>query len=170
MKTKKQETNYMKRVLKLSAFVVAGLIVLVVVLQLIPVWALKTNPSVIAEPKWDSPETRALAQRACFDCHSNETVWPWYSNVAPVSWLVILDTVRGRNALNFSDWGTSEAELSEIDNLIREGEMPPATYLLTHPNAGLTDAEKQQLIDGLSKTVRAGVGGGEGNEQQEGGG
>ena len=73
---------------------VGGFVVLVVVLfgliQLVPVQ--RTNPPVVAEPPWDSPETRALAVRACFDCHSNETVWPWYAYVAPVSWLVAHDT------------------------------------------------------------------------------
>ena len=66
------------------ALVVIGIVGLVVI-QFVPVE--RPNPPVLREPNWDSPETRALAQRACFDCHSNETTWPWYSQVAPVSWL-----------------------------------------------------------------------------------
>lgn len=62
-----------------------------------------SNPPVVAEPKWDAPQTRSLAARACFDCHSNETVWPWYSNFAPISWLVQRDVDEGRRALNFSE-------------------------------------------------------------------
>ncbi|MBM4424571.1 MAG: cytochrome C [Chloroflexi bacterium] len=164
-----------KSVFKLALIGVAIAVVLFLGIQLIPVWALKTNPPVIAEPQWDSPDTRALAQRACFDCHSNETVWPWYSNVAPVSWLVIMDTVRGRNKLNFSEWGMREAESGEAGEQIQNGEMPPSTYLITHPEAKLTDAEKQQLIDGLYKSMgAAGEGGnfesgGEGGEQEGGG-
>ena len=73
----------------------AGLLVLGVIvfaaIQLVPFGHDHTNPPVVAEPAWDSPETRAFAVTACFDCHSNQTVWPWYSNIAPVSWLVQRD-------------------------------------------------------------------------------
>ncbi len=142
---------------RIIALVVGLPVVLFVAIQLIPVWLLQTNPPVVAEPKWDSPQTRALAQRACFDCHSNETIWPWYSRVAPVSWLVTLDTVRGRNSLNFSEWGVARREGGgggEIGGVISEGSMPPAAYILTHPQANLTDAEKQQLINGLQASLK----------------
>mgnify|MGYP001580179689 FL=1 len=86
---------------KIIVLAVAAVFVAPLLMQLLPVWLLKTNPPVAAEPKWDSEQTRALTKRACFDCHSNETVWPWYSNVAPASWLIIFDTQRGRNELNF---------------------------------------------------------------------
>ena len=137
-----------------------------VAIQLVPVWLLQANPPVVSEPKWDSPATRALAQRACFDCHSNETTWPLYARIAPVSWLVTLDVVRGRRALNFSEWGVArggeigeegegfERGDDEFAELIASGEMPPASYLLTHPNARLTEAEKQQLIDGLGASLK----------------
>jgi hypothetical protein len=69
----------MKRIL---LFIVVGLSVLGLLIQLIPYGHNHTNPPVNAEPNWDSPETRTLAQRACFDCHSNETRWPWHSNIA----------------------------------------------------------------------------------------
>lgn len=166
----------MNKTFKTIAIVLGGLLAVFLVIQVLPVWALKTNPPVVAEPNWDSPQTRALAQRACFDCHSNETKWPWYSNVAPVSWLVILDTVRGRNHLNFSEWGTTRAEVDRVGRQIQRGDMPPSTYLITHPDAKLTDAEKQQLIDGLQKTFSASgstggfSNGGEGGEGGQGGG
>ena len=131
--------------------IVIGLVVLALS-QLIMV-PLKTNPPVVSEPKWDSPQTRALAVRACFDCHSNETVWPWYSNVPPISWLVISDTVRGRARLNFSEWSQGRVEAGEIREVIQEGKMPPTIYLPMHPNARLSNLEKQQLITGLSLSV-----------------
>jgi mono/diheme cytochrome c family protein len=68
-------------------------------IQLVPYGRDHINPQVTQESRWDSARTRALAARACFDCHSNETVWPWYSNVAPVSWLIQRDVDEGRRAL-----------------------------------------------------------------------
>ena len=143
----------MKRIVTIAIVSVVALLLLI---QLIPIRP-QPNPPVLAEPAWDHPETRALAQRACFDCHSNETVWPAYSYVAPVSWLVVRDTLEGRGELNFSEWGVTQSngrEPREIkpDKLRREiasGSMPPRIYLITHPEARLTNAEKQQLIDGL---------------------
>ena len=71
------------------------------VAQLIPFGRSHTNPVVVKEPTWDSPTTRDLAKRACFDCHSNETVWPWYTNIAPVSWLTQRDVKRRPPAAQF---------------------------------------------------------------------
>ncbi|MBI3244724.1 MAG: heme-binding domain-containing protein [Chloroflexi bacterium] len=145
--------------------IIAIPVVLFLGIQLIPAWLLQNNPPVLAEPKWDSPQTRELAQRACFDCHSNETVWPWYSRVAPVSWLATLDTVRGRRRLNFSEWGLATGGEGgesgeggegggEIGEVISNGQMPPASYVALHPQANLTDAEKQQLIAGLEASLK----------------
>jgi hypothetical protein len=114
----------------------------------------QTNPPVRAEPAWNSPQTRALAVRACYDCHSNETTWPWYSKVAPVSWLVTRHVIEGRQKLNFSEWGVRGVELDEVDRAIRRNQMPTQDFLLIHPEAKLTDAEKQQLIDGLNASLR----------------
>lgn len=77
-------------------------------IQLIPVN--RTNPPVTSPVKWDSPQTQSLAARACMDCHSNETVWPWYSYVAPTSWLVYYDVQRGRSQLNFSTYSASSGQ------------------------------------------------------------
>ena len=74
------------------------------VIQLVPIGWDHSNPPVTGEPQWDSQTTRDLAVRACFDCHSNDTDWPWYSYVAPVSWLVVGDILSGREELNFSEW------------------------------------------------------------------
>ena len=80
---------------------------------------------------------------ACMDCHSNETEWPWYSNVAPVSWLVQNDVDEGRRRLNLS---TGDVELDEMIETINEGSMPPWQYKPTHPEARLSDQERQELI------------------------
>ena len=137
--------------------VIIGVIIVIVLvgllIQLIPLPGRGNNPPVAAEPKWDSPQTRALVKRACFDCHSNETVWSWYSYVAPVSWLVYLDTMEGRSRMNFSDWNNRSRSANEVVRIIQESEMPPAIYLPMHPSAQLTSAEKQQLIAGLTNSL-----------------
>jgi hypothetical protein len=145
--------------LKRIAILVGAFVLLVVCLalaiQLIPVQ--ETNPPVVAEPPWDSPETRALAQRACFDCHSNETVWPSYARIAPLSWVIANDTNEGRDRLNFSEWGVGRAgsprAAEEVGEVIQRGSMPPALYVMTHPSASLTQAEKDQLIQGLEASL-----------------
>jgi hypothetical protein len=128
--------------------VIAGVILLTVLALL-----LETNPPVTQEPAWDSPQTRALAQRACFDCHSNETVWNPYTRLPVGSWLAVFDTLRGRRALNFSEWSTSRRS-REMGEQINSGSMPPAIYLVIHPNAALSAAEKQQLITGLQNSLK----------------
>lgn len=124
-----------------------GLVVLLVVIQLVPVGRDHPNPPVKAEPTWTSPDVRALAVRACFDCHSNETKWPWYSNVAPVSWLVSHHVDEGRGELNFSEWDRPQRHAKDAAEELREGEMPMKGYVLLHAEAKLTDAEKKQLGD-----------------------
>lgn len=130
------------------------------ILQVLPIGERPSNPPVLAEPNWNSPQTRELAKRACFDCHSNETVWPWYSQIAPVSWLVSKDVVEGRKELNFSEWGQTRAGrggskvAEEAAEQIEEGKMPLPIYLPLHPEAALSAAEKQQLIDGLRASLR----------------
>jgi hypothetical protein len=107
-----------------------------------------------AESKDYAKQTRDLAKRACFDCHSNETVWPWYSNIAPVSWLVYHDVEEGRNQFNLSDWQNSYlTDVGEFSEVISEGEMPPIQYLLMHSTAKLSAVEKEQLITGLQKSL-----------------
>ena len=127
-----------------------------VAIQLVPYGRSHANPAVTGEPTWDSPQTRALAVRASFDCHSNETAWPWYTNVAPVSWLTQRHVDEGRAKLNFSTWGTSRQETENVDRQISSGAMPPWDYLLMHPDAQLTYQEKAQLISGLGATLGSG--------------
>ena len=142
---------------------ILGVIVLIVVgIQLIPYGRNHTNPPVLIEPQWDSPRTRDLFTRACADCHSNETVWPWYSNIAPMSWLVQYDVDEGREKFNVST-GSGEAE--ESAEKVADGEMPPGKYLLLHPAAALSTSEKQEFIQGLLATF--GGERGEGRESSE---
>ncbi len=122
------------------------------VLQLVPYGRAHDDPPPVAEPAWDSPRTRELAVRACYDCHSNQTTWPWYSNVAPVSWLIQRDVDEGRRRLNFSAWGAQRQEANRAALQVQRGEMPPSYYLLLHPEARLSDQETQALVQGLRNT------------------
>ena len=131
---------------------VAG-IVLLVAAQAIPYGPSPTNPAVVAEPQWDSPITRDLARRACFDCHSNETEWPVYSRIAPVSWLVARDVQEGRAVLNFSEWQRPQEEAGEAAETVTEGEMPLRLYTLMHAHARLSDVERAALARGLAATL-----------------
>ena len=138
-----------------------GALVLLIAIQLFPVWLRETNPAPQSQPKWDSAETQALTQRACYDCHSNQTNWPWYVYVAPASWLITRDVIAGRKALNFDDWQTTLTRADrfpldqQVQREISRGDMPPSYFLWLHPNAKLTATEQQQLIDGLTKTIQA---------------
>jgi cytochrome c551/c552 len=136
--------------------VLAGAVAVVVVgfgIQLVPYGRAHSNPPVTGEPAWDSPRTEELVRRACFDCHSNETVWPWYSNVAPMSWVLTLHIDDGRDELNFSEWGVRRNDAAtEAAETVRDGEMPTWDYALAHPEARLSASEKRELIDGLVAT------------------
>jgi hypothetical protein len=132
-----------------ARWVVLAVVGLLVVIQVLPVGRDHTNPPVRREPAWDAPETRELAVRACFDCHSNQTVWPWYANVAPISWLVQRDVHEGRRELNFSEWDRRQKEGRESAGTVRKGSMPPWYY----PWAQLSAPERQALIRGLENTL-----------------
>lgn len=121
-------------------------------IQFIPASRPQANPAVVEEPAWDTPQTRALAKRACFNCHSNETVWPWYSQVAPISWLTERDVKEGRSHLNFSEWNKTHPLGDEITEQIDSGSMPLWFYLPMHPEARLTPAEKAALIAGIERS------------------
>ena len=126
-----------------------GLAVALVGIQIVPVE--RENPPVtrdIGAP----PAVDAVLRRSCYDCHSNETVWPWYSRVAPLSWLVSHDVVEGRETLSFSTWDRYDAEAraelrAETWEEVEEGEMPPWIYTPTHPEARLDAADRAVLRD-----------------------
>jgi hypothetical protein len=121
----------------------------IVAIQIVPVD--RSNPpveGVVAAP----PEVYAVLKRSCFDCHSNETKWPWYSYVAPVSWLVAHDVHEGRGHMNFSEWNrlVPEEQADHIDHcwkMVAKGKMPLSYYLPMHPDAKLSDADKLLIYD-----------------------
>jgi len=146
----------MSRIVKIMLLIVVVLIVGFGLIQLVPYGRDHTNPPVTSEPAWDSAQTKALAQRACFDCHSNETVWPWYSSIAPGSWLIYRDVVRGRSRMNFSEWPAigGGGLMARAAQKVEQGKMPPMRYRLAHSGARLSDAEKQQLIAGFKASAQ----------------
>jgi hypothetical protein len=119
---------------------------LLAAMQLVPVD--RTNPPVTAPVK-APPEVQALLRRACFDCHSHETVWPLQAYLAPASWLVAHDVAEGRGELNFSAWDRVDLKkvAKKLPGEVAEKEMPPWFYVIAHPNARLSDAERQTLSD-----------------------
>lgn len=133
-----------------------GLAVMGILIQFIPYGPEHANPPANAEPRWDTPATAALARRACFDCHSNETKWPWYSSIAPLSWLVHRDVTEGRKHINFSDWKRpAEQHVDEFQEVFDESSMPPVLYLLGHPSARLSPVEREVLMQGLGTLAGA---------------
>lgn len=128
-----------------------GLAGALVLIQLVPYGRAHANPPAQAQPTWDSAQTKALFGRACADCHSNQTKWPWYSNVAPVSWLVQNHVDDGRSHFNIHVPGFGR-DADEAAGQVREGEMPEKTYLPLHPEARLSAAERDQLVQGLAAT------------------
>jgi len=123
------------------------LILIALAIQFIPVT--RSNPPATADLAAPA-EVKAILKASCYDCHSNETEWPWYSRVAPVSWLVASDTTNGRKKFNFSDWNTypsgkQAAILAHAVREIRRGDMPPWYYTIKHGEARLTPEKKAVL-------------------------
>ncbi len=118
----------------------------------------RDNPPPQEAMVWDTPATKDLATRACMDCHSNETVWPWYTGVAPSSWLTVLHVRRGRESINLSELNALSSRRRDrlpdsLERAVTRGSMPPFDYLLMHPEARLSDAERQQLADGFKASL-----------------
>lgn len=157
----------MKKPLKIAIAVAAGLLV---VLQFVPVD--RSNPPVTAAMPLPEGEVGEVLQASCYDCHSNETTWPWYSYVAPVSFFVADHVAEGREHVNFSTWGREDAEeqdhiLEEVVEVMEEGEMPLRSYTIAHPAARLTDAQRRLLVD-WARQRRAELGGGDDRREGEG--
>jgi hypothetical protein len=143
-----------------------GLLVVLVAIQLVPVD--RTNPP-IAAPIEGPPDVVAILERCCYDCHSNATHWPWYSYVAPASWLVAHDVEEGREHLNFSTWGTMRPQkrahlAEECAEHVAEGEMPLSNYLWLHPDARPSDEDLQVLAAWSRTLVGTGREGAEGTD------
>jgi len=136
----------------------ATALVVAVAIQFIPVK--RTNPPVQFEVDAPGPVKKIL-ERACYDCHSNHTRWPWYSRVAPVSWLVANDVRRGRKEVNFTDWPTFDFEaqdhlMAEIAKQVDRGKMPLPMYIVLHSDAMLTPAERQVVVSWARAAEQAG--------------
>lgn len=115
-------------------------------LQLVPYGWSHSNPPVVAEAPWRSEAAERIARTACYACHSNETNWPIYSYIAPMSWLVRWDVESGRDELNFSEW---EGDADDAAEAVADRSMPPRRYTLLHPDARLSDAERRELVAAL---------------------
>lgn len=137
-----------------------GLLVVFGLAQLIPYRI--DNPPVRQEPVWPSAEARALAVRACFDCHSNQTKVPWYGHIAPVSWWTASHVKEGRSKVNFSDW--SKRREGRLAETVANGSMPPSfyTWFGLHKDAKLSAKEKADLIAALQQLEGPNTRGGDG--------
>jgi len=151
----------MKKKLK---WVVGGLIVLFGLLQFTN--PARTNPPVVQDlmaTNAPPPQVVASLRAACYDCHSNETKWPWYSRIAPASWLVVWDVDEGRRHLNLSDWPANDItraakKLDRMSEEIDYHQMPPGKYTIIHADARLTDSQRKELtgwLDAEAERLRA---------------
>jgi hypothetical protein len=133
---------------------VAALGIGVIALQVFPIQLLahdlgRYDQPVTNQISWNSADVERLVRQACYDCHSNETRYPFYASIAPISWLINSDVNEGRRALNFSTQSASQIDPEELAETVLEGEMPPAIYLPLHPEANLTADERQTLVQGF---------------------
>ncbi len=133
------------------------LVVLLIILVLIQFVRIdKTNPTtdstkdfiIVTNP---DTETATILKTSCYDCHSNESTYPWYTNIAPVSWWIKHHIDEAREELNFSEWGNykpkkANHKMEEAVELVEEGEMPMSSYTLIHGSAKLSEAQKEKLI------------------------
>lgn len=143
--------------------VIVGVLVVLVIIQFFRID--KTRPE--SNPQDDilvvesvPSDIGMILKTSCYDCHSNNTRYPWYSNVAPVSWWLKQHVNEGREELNFSEWGTfsdkrKDHKLKNIDELVREEEMPLSSYLWVHGDAKLTEKQQKQLVN-WAKALRKG--------------
>jgi hypothetical protein len=138
------------RLKKVLRYVLLGGVVVAAGIQLVPVKGIGSNPPE-RYPLGAPPEVEAVMRRACLDCHSNETRWPLYSRLAPGSWLMSRDVMKGRKHLNFSEWADADEDERKLDRQnawehVEAGEMPPWFYVFPmHPDAKLSDADKALL-------------------------
>jgi len=143
---------------RIEKIVAAGAVVFVL-MQLVPMS--RSNPPITQDVAAPS-QVESILRRGCYDCHSNETRWPWYAHVAPVSWLVIRDVNHGRQHLNFSTWDkyaddpeTAIRKLRNIDKVMHNGTMPRWYYLPEHSQARLSDGDRELLEDWILQAIAA---------------
>ena len=100
-----------------------------------------------------------ILKRSCYDCHSNETRWPWYSNIAPISWLIADDVDHGRSHVNFSEWPAEDPKkvrkiLDEVCEVVEEGEMPLEAYVWLHPSAKLSEQDVATICEWTEQAIQ----------------
>jgi hypothetical protein len=110
-------------------------------------------PLVTGAPPWDTPSTRAQVERACAACHSNEPGLPWYTSIAPLSWVVERDVAAGRPALNFSEWDRVQSAAAMAADAVEKRRMPPPSKTSVYPGTQLEPAERESLVRGLLNTL-----------------
>ena len=137
----------MWKILKDPRIIIIVLILAFLIMQAIRVE--KVNPDVQSDIV-AKPEVESLLRRSCYNCHSNETVWPWYSHLAPASWLIARDVRVGRQHLNFSEWGTyipktQSRKLERLAKVVIEEDMPPWYYSLVNRDEHLTPTNRGQI-------------------------
>lgn len=140
----------MKKIIKIVLIVIVIALVVIQFFRPDRISTQEINDNDITKKMQVPDNVQQIIKRSCYDCHSNHTVWPWYSNVAPMSWLVAKDVRNGRTKMNFSEWGKipsakQEARLEKLCDEIKEDEMPLKQYLLLHGDAKLSQQDKDAL-------------------------
>jgi mono/diheme cytochrome c family protein len=140
---------------------IAVLFLVFVLIQFVPYGRDRSVGASTGEPQWATARTRELMVDACFSCHSNETEYPVYASIAPISWMIQDHIDEGRSKVNYSNFATDPGDADETIEVLQEGEMPPASYTRfgLHPEAKLSEAELRELIDGLRATPGLSEGG-----------
>lgn len=149
-----------------AKWIIIGGIVVLALIQLIP--PSRTNPPVVASRSLAAhmdvpPDVQVIFKRGCYDCHSSETVWPWYSHVAPISWYVAHDVNVGRSHVNFEDWEAQENPKEALEHLgltctlMQQGRMPPQDYLAMHRSASVSAADINTVCVWTQKVAPAGA-------------
>ncbi len=137
---------------KITLIGIVIVLIVFIAIQFVPQSLSHENPAVTEEPQWNSLETRATFFKACANCHSNETAFPWYSTIAPVSWLIENDVTSGREHFNISEWDRKKQNGDKAAEEVQRGSMPIGLYLLMHSEANLNAAEKKKFVEGLTAT------------------
>lgn len=136
-----------------------GLLIIFTVIQTFPIWQFNPildprNPPVRYRVEWASAEAEQIMRNVCYTCHSNETEYPIYMRIAPLSWIAAQHVNEGRAHLNFSEQSLDTIDPNVLVAMIRADVMPPPVYRLTHPEANLTGAQKERLIESILATFQ----------------
>jgi hypothetical protein len=149
--------------------VVVAAVLAFVAMQAVPYGHDHANPQVTKDAPWPSQQAAAIARASCYDCHSNQTKWRWYTHIAPASFYTVHDVKEARAALNFSEWDQPQRAAHDLEDVIRGGSMPPREYTILHRGTSLSAADKKTLLDAIaSMDPPPGGGGGEGGRGGDG--